>query len=129
MLPGPNGPAASPLTFPIMVHNLRGVTVFDVLSAVYRALRAPVPVMERYKSVLWEEVDYLNLITPPSTPTPQRAQSFERSWSIYPPSGGTEEVLAPVARRKIEYLRGRTSFGGLVPGPDGWESWILLTTD
>lgn len=129
MLPVPGGLTVSPLTFPIMVHNLRGVTVFDVLSAVYRALRAPVLVRESSGCVLWEEADYLNLMTPPPTPIPLRAHSFQGPWSVHQHLEGAEEVPVPVARRKIDYLRGRTSFVGLVPGPEGWESWILRTTD
>ncbi|KAF8492937.1 hypothetical protein JB92DRAFT_3000811 [Gautieria morchelliformis] len=105
-------PTTPPL--PVMVYNMRSVTVFDVLNAIYRRLHAP------DSSSVWEEIDYLNLRTRP--PIPMRATSFDiprtfRSSSI------------PEARRKIEHLHGRTSFVGLMPGPDGSNSWNLHTTE
>lgn len=108
-------PTTPPL--PVMVYNLRGVTIFDVLNAVYHSLHAPA------RSSVWEELDYLDLVTPPSTPL--RPHSFDAP-RPHQPSGDSS---APEARRKIDHLRGRTSFVGLVPGPGGPESWCLYTAD
>jgi Family of unknown function (DUF6699) len=103
-------PTTPPL--PVMVYNVRSVTVFDVLNAVYHRLHAP------DSSSVWEDIDYLNLRTLP--PIPVRTRSFD----IPRPLRGSSILES---RRKIEHLHGRTSFVGLMPGPDGSNSWNLHT--
>ncbi|KAF8573616.1 hypothetical protein K439DRAFT_947156 [Ramaria rubella] len=107
-------PTSPPL--PVVVHNLRGVTVFDVLNILYHSLHAPVSPGPS----VWDELDFPQLIS--QRPLPFRARSYELSHAPRSPVG-------TVGRRKIEYLHGRTMFAGLELGSrDPDITWDLHTS-
>lgn len=96
---------------PVIVVNPDGVTVMDILKALYSALHAPT---HRSSTVDFEHFQ------PGSQPYRRLSRSYEDHFAM---TGGK-----PEARRNINDLKGRTTFVGLEPSREAQQTWILKTS-
>ncbi|KIJ34303.1 hypothetical protein M422DRAFT_782928 [Sphaerobolus stellatus SS14] len=97
----------------VVAYNPEGVTVIDVLSCIYDALRSPIG-----PSVTDEHLY-------PSSHARRQLQPRSRSYEDQLPGASGDR---PRARRNVDQLEGRTIFAGLEEHSDFPNTWIVKTT-